>query len=80
MAKLPAKVSGQRVLKLLTKLGYTITNRKGSHFILMLDEDDPSTVITVVMHKNLKKGTLSNVIKKNEKLTGMTRDEFLDQL
>lgn len=59
MPKLPV-VSGKKVVKTLTKIGFKIVSRRGSHIKLKRDKQ---TVI-VPNHKTIKRGTLRNGILK----------------
>ncbi len=76
MPKLPV-VSGPVFVKALLTLGYQITNRRGSHVVLHYRAGDSSTAITVPLHRELKKGTLATLLKRNELITGKTTDEML---
>lgn len=79
MPKLPV-VSGVEFVKALVKAGYEVTNHRGDHVVLRYRRDDPSTAMTVPLHRELKKGTLNTLVKHNEKITGMARDELLKML
>jgi predicted RNA binding protein YcfA (HicA-like mRNA interferase family) len=69
--KLPV-VSGYDVIKALTKIGFEIKRRKGSHVVLQKE----FIVLTVPLHKTLKKGTLRAIIRQ----AGLTVEEFLELL
>jgi len=69
--KLPV-VSGIKVVKALTKVGYELDHQTGSHMILRKREP-PHLRITVPNHKEIAKGTLRAIIKQ----AGLTREEFL---
>lgn len=74
--KLPI-ISGNQILKLLQKEGFTITRQKGSHISLHKKLDDGSTILVVVPRKSeIKKGTLLSIIKQAR----MTREEFIDKI
>lgn len=73
MPKLPANISGEKVVKVLTKLGYKIDHQTGSHIILRADNYQFRR-ITVPNHKELAKGTLRAIIKQ----VGLSREEFLN--
>ena len=77
MPKLPV-VSGAEFAKALLKLRFKVTNRRGDHVVLTLRENDPSTALTVPLHKELKKGTLSSLLKRTEEIAGVSRDELVD--
>ena len=75
MPKIPANLSGEKVVKSLSKLGYEIDHQTGSHMILRQNKE-PFRRLTVPKHKALAKGTLRAIIRQ----TGLTRDEFLNIL
>ena len=57
--KLPI-LSGKEVVKILSKLGFTILDQKGSHIHLRHPEKNP---VTIPNHKVISKKTLSSIIK-----------------
>ena len=69
--KLP-QISGLDVIKRLHKFGFIAVRRKGSHVILEKRANSDVIKITVPMHPQLKKGTLSRIIKD----AGLTGEEF----
>ena len=69
--KLP-RISGIDVIKRLKKVGYIATRQKGSHVRLEKQEQETVRKLTVPMHKELKVGTLSRIIKD----AGLTYEEF----
>lgn len=71
MSRLPI-ISGNDLLKFLSKKNYQIMGRKGSH--VRLHDDDGHTVI-VPVHPELRIGTLKSIINQ----MGMTQDEFIDE-
>ena len=75
----PGKIDYKTVWNVLIKLGYTSVNRKGSHILLIKKRtiyDDQDRYVTLVCHKQIKKGTLLNIIRR----TGLTKKEFLELL
>ena len=54
--------SGRDLVRALRRLGFIIDHQKGSH-IFMHNIDTNNTVI-VPNHKEIKKGTLHNILKK----------------
>lgn len=70
--KLPV-VSGKDVIKALSKIGYYVRDRKGSHVHLRHPYRKP---LTVPDHPEVAKGTLRAIIKE----AGLTVEEFLDLL
>jgi len=66
--KLPA-LKPREVIRILEKLGFRLYRQKGSHKIFVKDKYQ---VIVPFHNRELKKGTLRNIIKG----TGLTVDEF----
>lgn len=60
--KLP-QISGLKLIKILHKAGFIATRQKGSHVRLEKRTEERMIKITVPMHNQLKKGTLSKIIK-----------------
>ncbi len=74
--KLPI-VSGEQVIKLLQKEGFSVTRQKGSHVSLHKKLEDDSIILVVVPRKSeIKKGTLLSIIKQAR----MGRDEFISKI
>jgi predicted RNA binding protein YcfA (HicA-like mRNA interferase family) len=69
-------LSGRKVIKALTKAGFSIVGRKGSHVRLKKKADDKIFVITVPDHAELAKSTLSSILRQ----ANITREEFLKLL
>ncbi len=60
--KLP-QISGKELVKIFTKLGFVIIRQRGSHVQLEKITGSEIIKLTVPMHQQLKKGTLSHIIK-----------------
>ena len=73
MSKSLPALTSKKVIQILTRIGFEFYRQKGSHRIYVLDDKQ---VIVPYHSKDLKKGTLTNIIKG----TGLTVDEFLDYL
>jgi predicted RNA binding protein YcfA (HicA-like mRNA interferase family) len=72
--KLPV-LSGKEVVKVLCNhFGFKIINGRGSHLILMNESHRPPTLLTVVLHKELRTGTLQQIIAGS----GVDREAFLE--
>lgn len=63
MSKLP-QVSGKDTIKALQKIGFNEVKQKGSHVKLERVSPQNRQIVTVPLHKVLKKGTLRNGILK----------------
>lgn len=73
MSKLPI-VSGKEAVRKFKKIGYTITRQKGSHVRLVpADNNITQKSFTIPLHKTLKPGLLSQLIKD----AGITVREFV---
>ncbi len=70
-ARLPV-VSGLETIKALIRFGFEIKRRSGSHVIL----EKGVIVLSVPLHKTLKKGTLHAILKQ----AGLSVDEFQNLL
>ncbi|HCX90393.1 MAG: hypothetical protein COW04_02480 [Deltaproteobacteria bacterium CG12_big_fil_rev_8_21_14_0_65_43_10] len=64
--------SGKNIVKVLRRKGFVVDHQRGSHIFMHNLEKNISVVVP--LHKEIKKGTLSNIIKK----AGLTIDELKD--
>ena len=55
------KISGFELIKILSKKGFEIYSRKGSHVKLISIQRNAKTIVP--MHKEISKGTLNSIIK-----------------
>lgn len=62
--------SGKRVVKALRRIGYIIDHQRGDHVFMHNLEKNISVIVP--LHREIKKGTLNNIIKK----AGITIDEL----
>jgi predicted RNA binding protein YcfA (HicA-like mRNA interferase family) len=62
--------SGKDIVRALRRIGYYIDHQRGSHIFMHNLEENKS--IIVPLHKEIKKGTLNNIIKK----VGLTIEEL----
>ncbi|HUT55863.1 MAG TPA: type II toxin-antitoxin system HicA family toxin [bacterium] len=65
--------------KALTRLGYEITNRTGSHIRLTTPSHGEHHV-TIPAHNPLRIGTLNAVLRDVAEHHGLTRDELLREI
>jgi len=65
----------EKVIKVLTKIGFEVKRQKGSHVILKNSEE---TIVVVPVHKGEKigRGLLLKIIRQ----AGITKEEFLKLL
>ncbi|MEM2995422.1 MAG: type II toxin-antitoxin system HicA family toxin [Candidatus Bathyarchaeia archaeon] len=75
MQKLPV-VSGRQVIKALSKAGFEIVGRKGSHVRLKKKTPAKTYIVIVPIHPEIKKGTLKSIIRQS----GLTSNDFLKLL
>lgn len=59
--KLPRSVSGDRLIRALEHLGYSVIRQRGSH-VRMRHSGPPVHAITVPLHDQLKTGTLHGIL------------------
>ncbi len=72
--KLPV-VSGRKVVKALTRAGFEVVGRKGSH--IRLKKKNGKTLIVIVPdHKEIEKGTLGSILRQ----ANLSREEFIKLL
>ena len=65
MPKLPI-VSGIKIVKALSKIGFEHKRTSGSHMILVKKNEKTKNTIPVPKHKTLAKGTLKSIMKQSE--------------
>jgi len=58
---MPKTVSGLELAKFLTKKGFEVYSRKGSHVKMISLQRKTKTIIP--MHKELSRGTLNSILK-----------------
>jgi predicted RNA binding protein YcfA (HicA-like mRNA interferase family) len=62
LSKLPV-VSGREIVGVLTKIGFAIVGRKGSHVRLKRRRGGQVLIVIVPMHGELAKGTLKSILR-----------------
>jgi len=71
MNKLPI-LKPQRIIKIFERLGFYIRRQKGSH-VIMIKDDDPVHQIVIPLHrKDITRATLRSIIRQ----AGLTPEEF----
>ena len=71
MAKLKP-VSGTKVIKALSKVGFQVVGRKGSHVRLKRKLPDSVYIVIVPLHPEIKKGTLKSILRQ----AGLSENEL----
>lgn len=79
MPKLPV-ISGDKLIKLLTKLGYEIVRQKGSHIRLRKKTEIGEHNITVPKHREIAKGTLNDILSKVSLWNNISKEELIKML
>ena len=74
MPKLPV-LSGQKVVKALSKIDYFVDHQTGSHMILR-HKKPPYRRLTIPNHREIAKGTLHAIVNQ----AGLSKEEFLELL
>jgi predicted RNA binding protein YcfA (HicA-like mRNA interferase family) len=62
LSKLPV-VSGREIVRVLTKIGFAIAGRKGSHVRLKRRRGEEALIVIVPMHRELARGTLKSILR-----------------
>lgn len=75
MSKLPY-MSGKEVVKALSKIGFQPARQKGSHIVLIKENEKGKMAVVVPNHKEIDIGTLIEIIRQ----AGLKRNEFLKLL
>lgn len=77
--KLPRDVSGNDLVRALSRLGYVTMRQEGSHVRLTTREGGENH-LTIPMHDPIKPGTLNSIIRSASAHAGLSRDEVLKML
>ena len=75
--KLPV-VSGKQLLKALNKIGYEVVRQRGSHVRLTKKQREREHHITIPMHKEIKRGTLNDILSKVTMWNQISREELIE--
>jgi len=75
MPRLP-RISGSEAIRALERLGFIQTRQTGSHVVLKKPTLEGEIVCVVPLHRELKVGTLSGVLKQAK----VTPEKFIDNL
>ena len=66
------QISGKELIKILSKLDFNVVRQRGSHIRLEKKTNEEIIKLTVPLHPQLKKGTLSRIIKDSK----VSEEEF----
>jgi len=78
--KLPRDLSGEKLASLLRKFGYEITRQSGSHLRLTSTRKNREHHLTIPAHRQLRVGTLAQILTEAASYLEMNRDEFAQEL
>ncbi len=77
--KLPRGVSGDRVIRMLLHVGYSVIRQKGSH-VRLHHPGPPAHTITVPLHNPLKIGTLHGILAEVALMRSVTVESLAELL
>lgn len=77
--KLPRGVSGERLVRALQQIGYSVVRQKGSH-VRLLHAGPPTHSVTVPLHTPLKTGTLHGILAEVAAMRSMAMDALAELL
>jgi predicted RNA binding protein YcfA (HicA-like mRNA interferase family) len=77
--KLPRGVSGDRLVRALERLGYSVIRQKGSH-VRVRHEGPMVHVVTVPLHNPLKTGTLHAILSEVAQMRSISIESIIDLL
>jgi predicted RNA binding protein YcfA (HicA-like mRNA interferase family) len=73
-------VSGKKLVKLLTRIGYTVARQRGSHVRMVKSTQIGDHNITIPMHNEIAKGTLNDILSKVSLWNGIPKDELIKMI
>ncbi len=80
MPKIPRDISAKKLIKALNKFGYKITRQVGSHVRLSSDIKGSSHNITIPLHKEIKIGTINNILNDLSEYLKIDKQELIKKL
>jgi predicted RNA binding protein YcfA (HicA-like mRNA interferase family) len=78
--RLPRDVSGEELVRGLRRFGYEVTRQSGSHMRVTSRSKGNEHHVTIPAHKQLKIGTLGQILGDVAANLGLTREELAKQL
>jgi len=73
-------VSGEKLLKVLVRLGYEIIRQRGSHVRLRKLTAAGDHNITVPLHEELAKGTLNDILSQVSIWNGISENALIEMI
>jgi predicted RNA binding protein YcfA (HicA-like mRNA interferase family) len=80
MPRVPRDISGQTLVKLLSRYGYKITRQTGSHIRLTSHVHGKEHHVTVPNHDYIKIGTLNSILNDLVQFLGKSKEEIVKDL
>jgi predicted RNA binding protein YcfA (HicA-like mRNA interferase family) len=78
--KLPRDVSGEELIRSLRRFGYEITRQTGSHIRVSSKFKGTEHRVTIPAHRQLKVGTLAEILGDVASYLDLTREQLTQQL
>lgn len=78
--KLPRDVSGEDLVRSLRRFGYAPTRQTGSHIRLTSNTKGAEHHVTIPNHKQIRVGTLAQILGDVAAYLDLTREELTTQL
>jgi predicted RNA binding protein YcfA (HicA-like mRNA interferase family) len=78
--KLPRDVSGEDLTHVLRRFGYEITRQAGSHIRVTSKLKGTEHHVTIPAHKQLRVGTLAQVLADVASYLELTREQLVEEL
>jgi predicted RNA binding protein YcfA (HicA-like mRNA interferase family) len=78
--KLPRDVSGEELVRALRHFGYEVTRQTGSHIRVTSKFKGAEHHVTIPAHKQLKVGTLAEILSDVASYLGLPREQPTQQL
>ena len=79
MAKLPRDINGDRLIKVLGRVGYKPTRQTGDH-VRLTTQANGEHHVTVPLHRPLKVGTLATILADVAGHLGISRGTLLHRI
>jgi len=78
--RLPRNLSGEELARLLRRYGYEITRQTGSHLRATSNLQEREHHVTIPAHKELKVGTLAQILSDVATYLGISREQLSQEL
>jgi predicted RNA binding protein YcfA (HicA-like mRNA interferase family) len=78
--KLPRDVGGEALARSLRRFGYEVTRQTGSHIRVTSRLKGSQHHVTIPAHKQLRVGTLAEILTDVPSYLDLTREELLQEL